>query len=132
MSNKEIRWKQRFENFEKAFNELKEATEKPELSKLERAGLVQTFEFTFELAWKTLKDFLESEGVTAQSPRETIQKGFSSSYISDGHLWIDALEKRNLLAHTYSEELSLKAVSLIKDSYFQILEKFHKDFTGRH
>lgn len=108
--NKKIRWKQRFENFEKVFKELKEATEKSKLNKLERSGLVQTFEFTFELAWKTLKDYLESEGITAQSPRETIQQAFKSSYISDGDLWIDALEKRNLLSHTYSEELSLKAV----------------------
>lgn len=69
MKDKDIRWKQRFQNFEKAFFKLKEAIEKEELSELERNGLIQRFEFTLELAWKTLKDFLDHEGFIVKSPK---------------------------------------------------------------
>ena len=126
--NKDIRWKQRFQNFKNAYNQLNSAVEIPKLSELESAGLVQTFEYTFELAWKTLKDFLESEGIVASTPRQTIQEAFKANFIIDGHAWIDALEKRNLLSHSYSKELSQKAVDLIKSSYYPIMKDFKKSF----
>jgi nucleotidyltransferase substrate binding protein (TIGR01987 family) len=126
--NKDIRWKQRFQNFKNAYKQLDSAIALPELSELESAGLVQTFEYTFELAWKTLKDFLESEGVVAATPRQVIQEGFKANFIIDGHTWIDALEKRNLLSHSYSKELSKKAVELIKTSYFPIMKDFKETF----
>lgn len=126
--NKDIRWKQRFQNFKNAYRQLDSAIELPQLSELESAGLVQTFEYTFELAWKTLKDFLESEGVVAATPRQVLQEAFKANFIIDGHTWIDALEKRNLLAHSYSKELSKKAVELIKSSYFPIIKDFKATF----
>lgn len=125
---KKIRWKQRFQNFEKAHHELSAAVSKPSLSKLERTGLIKTFEFTFELAWKTLKDFLESEGLDASTPREVIKTAFQNKLISNGSLWIEALENRNLLAHTYEENLALNAEKSIKDKYFQFLNEFHMNF----
>lgn len=128
LMNKDIRWQQRFENFLKAFEQLKKAVTQDKLNELERAGLIQTFEYTYELSWKTLKDFLETEGITAKTPRETIQEAFKASFIIDGHNWIDALENRNLLSHTYEESLSLKACELIKKSYFPFLKKFKDDF----
>lgn len=129
--NKSIRWKQRFQNYQQAFTNLEDATNLDHYSKLEQAGLIQTFEFCFELAWKTLKDFLESEGIIASSPREVIKESFKANYILDGHTWIDALEKRNLLTHTYSEEMSTQAEQLIKSKYFPVLKKFKESFESK-
>jgi len=126
--NKVIRWKQRFENYQKAFLSLKEAVELPKLSNLERAGLIQNFEFCFELAWKTLKDFLESEGITAASPRESIKKAFQSSYIANGETWIEALDNRNLLSHTYNEDLSIRSCTWIREKYYPLLKSLNEDF----
>ena len=89
---------------------------------IERSGYIKTF----ERVRKTLKDFLESE--IWPSPRKMIQQAFQSGYIAEGHSWIDALEKRNLLAHTYNEELSKEACLLIKEKYFEMLEQFYKSF----
>jgi len=121
--NREIRWKQRFSNFKKATMQLTESIEKGELNKLEVQGLIQCFEYTFELAWKTLKDYLEEEGLSVKSPRETIQIAFQSEFITDGHAWIDALEKRNLMAHTYDEARANEAEILIREKYFQIIQE---------
>lgn len=131
MNNKQIRWKQRFQNYSKAFAHLEAAVQIDKLSDLERAGLIQTFEFSFELAWKTLKDFLESEGITTTSPRQVIQEAFKANYITDGHTWIDALEKRNFLSHCYSEEVSSKSEDLIKNQYFLFLQQLKTFFESK-
>ena len=117
----DIRWKQRFENFSKAAAQLKEFIEKPDLNKFEKQGLIQCFEYTFELAWKTMKDFLEAQGFAVKSPRETIQTAFQIELISDGHAWIDALDKRNLLAHTYDEGRANEAEELIRNRYYKAI-----------
>lgn len=103
--------------------QLTESIEKGELNKLEVQGLIQCFEYTFVLAWKTLKDYLEEEGFSVKSPRETIQIAFQSEFITDGHAWIDALEKRNLMAHTYDEARANEAEILIREKYFQIIQE---------
>lgn len=72
----DIRWKQRFENFEKAFKKLEEAVNEGELNELERNGLIQRYEFTIELAWKTLKDFLQDEGFKLKSPKDVVRQAF--------------------------------------------------------
>lgn len=119
----DIRWKQRFENFKKATNQLTEFIEKKELNKFEVQGLIQCFEYTFELAWKTMKDYLEKEGFDVKSPRKTIQTAFQIQLITDGHAWIDALEKRNLMAHTYDEDKAMEAEELIRERYYKIIKK---------
>lgn len=119
----DIRWKQRFSNYDKTVFQLREFIEKGELNKFEVQGLIQCFEYTFELAWKTMKDYLEHEGFQVKSPRETIQTAFQIQLITDGHIWIDALNKRNLMAHTYDEEIALKAEQLIRKSYYPIIKK---------
>jgi len=121
--NIDIRWKQRFENFKKATMQLTEFIEKEELNKFEVQGLIQCFEYTFELAWKTMKDYLEQEGFDVKSPRKTIQTAFKIQLITDGHTWIDALEKRNLMAHTYDEEKAMEAEELIRKKYYKIIEE---------
>lgn len=129
---KEIRWKQRFENFEKALFQLDEFIAQPTLNKFEKQGLIQCFEYTFELAWKTLKDYLEAQGFEVKTPRQTIQQAFQSEIISNGHAWIDALEKRNLLAHTYNEENANQAELLIKETYYYFLKELHQCLDSQH
>jgi nucleotidyltransferase substrate binding protein (TIGR01987 family) len=125
MHKKEIRWQQRFEMFEKAYLELAEAMQKDNYSKLERAGVIQTFEFTFELAWKTLKDYLEAKGYVESFPRDTIKKAFEVQLIEDGHTWMEALKQRNLAAHTYDEAHSLALVKAIKENFFKVLKQLY-------
>lgn len=119
----DIRWKQRFSNYKKAAIQLTEFIEKGELNKFEVQGLIQCFEYTFELAWKTMKDYLEQEGFEVKSPRGTIQTAFQIQLITDGHIWIDALNKRNLMAHTYDEGVAKEAEQLIKEKYYPAIKE---------
>jgi nucleotidyltransferase substrate binding protein (TIGR01987 family) len=123
--NKDIRWKQRFDNFEKAFCFFDESVRKETLSDLEAAGLIQSFEFTFELAWKTLKDYLEDKYVEARFPRDVIKEAFKYEIISDGEVWLDMLEKRNLMTHTYDEEIATTAINLIKNKYSAAIKQVY-------
>lgn len=122
----DIRWKQRFQNYEKAYLFLKKASELPQLDALQAAGLIQSFEFTFELAWKTLKDYLESMGLPLRFPREVIKTAFQNELILDGALWLDMLERRNELTHTYDEEHVKKAVLIITKEYLPALKKLYE------
>ena len=121
-----IRWKQRFQNFEKAFLFLKKATELPALDELQSAGLIQSFEFTFELAWKTSKDYLENMGLPLKYPREVLKQAFQSGLIKDGAIWLEMLEKRNELTHTYDEIHVRKAVDLISHRYFPAIKELYE------
>ena len=120
-NNDEIRWRQRLDNLERAWAQLQAACAKTSYSDLELAGLVQMFEFTFELAWKTLKDLLFYEGYEVNSPREAIRQGFASGLIQDGERWMVMLESRNRLSHTYDKRTADEAERLIKESYAPLL-----------
>lgn len=122
MNAEGVRWKQRYANYKKAVMQLTEFVEKPDLNKFEAQGLIQCFEYTFELAWKTAKDYLEAQGFVVRSPRQTIQLAFQTELIADGHVWIDALEKRNLMAHTYDENTTKEAERLIRVNYYSMLK----------
>lgn len=120
MTNKNpIRWVQRLENYSKAVKRLTDAAQQGEYTDLERAGLIQIFEFTFELAWKTLKDILDYEGFDVASPRSVIRTSLEANYITSDECeqLLSALGKRNLLAHTYDENTSLEAERLIVEEY---------------
>ncbi len=123
--NQDIRWKQRFQNFEKAFLFLQQATERKALDPLQAVGLIQSFEFTFELAWKTLKDYLEAMGLPLKFPREVIKTAFQNELIKNGTLWLEMLEKRNELTHTYDQAHTDKAVNIIRDSYFPAIKQVY-------
>lgn len=127
---KEVRWKERFENFEKSYKLLKKYSTKPITTELERAGIIQFFEMTFELAWKVLKDYLESEGYIVKSPRETVKQAFQIGLIDNGHVWIDALSNRNLTTYTYDEELAEKMTKEILMAYLPELESMHHRLSG--
>lgn len=123
--NKDTRWKQRFENFENAYIFLKKAVEQEKYDDLQAAGLVQSFEFTFELAWKTLKDYLELQETSTQSPRDAIKAAFASNLITDGHLWIQMLDKTNELTHTYNDAQAKRAVDMIRNNYYSGIEQVY-------
>jgi nucleotidyltransferase substrate binding protein (TIGR01987 family) len=123
----DVRWEQRFENFERAFLLLKEAfgQDAGEMSDLEKEGAIQRFKYTFELAWKTLKDYLVYSGVVFDqiTPRSVIKQAFTAKIIKDGQTWIDMLEKRNLMSHTYDDESFQIAFSSISQSYLIAIEQ---------
>ncbi len=125
---KDIRWKQRFQNLERAFLFLQKATNLGTYDDLQGAGLVQSFEFTFELAWKTLKDYLEMQGISASFPREVIKQSFATNLIDDGHLWIKMLDKRNELTHTYNDEQARRAVEIIRNEYYPAIKQMYDTF----
>jgi len=106
---------------------LKEAFEKDiaEMSDLEKEGVVQRFEYTFELAWKTLKDYLIYSGIVFDqiTPRRVIKDAFAARIIEDGQTWIDMLEQRNLMSHTYDKETFEGVIRNISQRYFAPLEQ---------
>ena len=122
---KDIRWKQRFENFNNVYILLEKYSKEQNLSELEQAGIIQFFEVTFELAWKVLKDYLEKDGFIVKSPREAIKQAFQNDLINDGHIWIEALANRNLTNHTYDSELANKIVQEIVNRYFPEIKIMH-------
>ena len=123
---KDIRWKQRFENFDKSYKLLNKYAKQPITTELERAGIIQFFEMTFELAWKVLKDYLEAQEYLVESPRETVKQAFQIGLIDNGHVWMDALSNRNLTTHTYDEELANKMTNEIITMYLPELDKMYE------
>lgn len=125
----DIRWHQRFSNFDRAVALLREPMERDvaTLSALEREGTVQRFEFALELAWKTLKDYLEYEGETISpvTPRNVIKQAFAARIVADGQVWIDMLDHRNLLSHSYDGAVFEKAVVAIRNRYLPAIEELH-------
>ena len=123
---KDIRWKQRFENFDKSYKLLNKYAKQPITTELERAGIIQFFEMTFELAWKVLKDYLEAQEYLVKSPRETVKQACQIGLIDNGHVWMDALSNRNLTTHTYDEELANKMTNEIITMYLPELDKMYE------
>ena len=132
MSEKQdICWKQRFENYQKALQQLKEVVELDQLNKFEEQGLVKAFEFTYELAWNTLKDFLEYQGVgEIVGSRDAFRKAFAEELVSDGRVWMRMIESRNRTSHTYNEETAREIVDSVRSEFYpafceldQVLEK---------
>jgi len=118
----DIRWHQRFYNYRKALSQLNEAIEimnKKQLSNLEKQGVIQAFEYTHELAWKTLKDFLLSRGtVDLFVSRDVVRESFQLGLIENGEIWMEMIKSRNLTSHTYNEATADEIITLIHDHYF--------------
>ncbi len=127
MSEKDIRWKQRFQNFEKAYMRLKEAMEMKELTELERNGLILRYEFTLDLSWKVMKDFLEEKGfVFKPSPKDTLRMAQQSNYITYAQELIDGLDIRNELSHDYSgEKFELLEQKLREETFIALKKLYH-------
>ena len=127
MENSDIRWKQRFQNFEKTIGHLGDALEIENPDLLQKAGIIQFFEMSYELAWNTMKDYLEEQGFTdVKTPRSALKKAFEVELIENGHSWMELLLDRNLTAHTYDEEKATEVEELIHDRYFPLLMQLYK------
>jgi nucleotidyltransferase substrate binding protein (TIGR01987 family) len=128
--NPDIRWRQRFENFDRALGLLREALAygQENLSPLEQEGAAQRLEYTLELAWKCMKDYLEDSGVTISpaTPRQVIKEAFVAKIITDGQTWIDMLNHRNLLSHTYDFAVFEEAIRATADRYLPTLQSLHQ------
>jgi len=122
---KDIRWRQRFVNFEKSYRLLNQYIHQPIETELEKAGIIQFFEVAFELSWKLMKDYLEAQELSVRSPRETIKQAYQIGLIDDGHIWINALADRNLTVHTYDEKMAEKMVKDIVQVYYPELKKLY-------
>ncbi len=131
----DVRWKQRFQNFDRAYCLLKDAlADGPDaLSPLEKEGVIQRFEYSFELAWKTLRDFLEEGGliIAPVTPRQIIKDAFAAKILQDGQVWIDMLDHRNRLSHTYAASVFTEAVKAISSSYLPAMGTLHQYFEER-
>lgn len=133
---KDIRWKQRLENYKKALDKLSEAVEfvsdesnlsGTAITNISKAGLIQCYEFTMELAWNVMKDYLTEDGVKNLSgSKDAIRNSFSYGLIEDGQLWIDMLGDRNLVSHTYNEGVANNLANDIIHKYYSLFVKFGK------
>ncbi len=131
MNALDIRWIQRFSNFERSFLLLCEALKIESPSVVERAGLIQFFEMAFELSWKLLKDYEEMEGFAPKTPREVIKQAFQAELVRDGHGWVNALQDRNLTSHTYNEKVAIDVENRIRIQYFPLLKELYEMFKSK-
>lgn len=124
----DVRWKQRFENYTAALAQLRSAIqENTNPSNLEKEGTIQRFEFTHELAWKVMKDYLEYEGITGiTGSRSATREAYNKNLIDQGQLWMDMIESRNKTVHTYLLDILVTEYVLIIDKYFPLFEQFYQ------
>ena len=129
MSVSDIRWQQRFKNFQRAFLLLREAVESDiaSFSQLEKEGVIQRFEYTFELAWKVLKDKMEFDGIILDqiSPKSVVRQAYQGKYINDAETWLRMIGDRNLMSHTYDFSKFEQVIDSIKISYLPMLDEWY-------
>jgi len=130
----DIRWQQRFNNYLKAFQTLAEAVELArvrELSKLEQQGLIQSFEFTHELAWNVLKDYLEDKGITGLiGSKDATRAAFKNGLIEQGEDWMKMIEARNQTSHTYNPNIAQAVANDILQRFYPAFASMAKKFTA--
>ena len=124
------RWIYRFDNYKRAFILLREAMEimkERDLTQLEKEGVIQRFEYTWELAWKVLKDYLDSEGVVLDkiTPASVIRAAFDAKIITNGEAWMTALDARNKMAHTYDFKKFEVVIAAIQTHYLKLFDDLH-------
>jgi nucleotidyltransferase substrate binding protein (TIGR01987 family) len=117
----DIRWKQRFYNYQKALVQLTKFIKKGELSELEEQGIIKAFEYTYELAWNVIKDYYEEQGeVSIQGSRDALRLAFQRGLITDGNNWMNMIKSRIASVHTYNLEVAQQINQDIHDIYFQL------------
>ena len=130
MEHLDIRWIQRFQNYKKALDQLRKAvvlSRKRDLSDLEVQGLIQAFEFTHEMGWKTMKDFLEEKGIiNLIGSKDATRNAFREGLIADGEGWMEMIKSRNLTSHTYNEAIAEAIAKDILERYFELFEAFEQ------
>ncbi len=119
------RIKKYLENFEKAFLNLKEATEFAK-SDLDIDGAIKRFELCYELSWKLIKEYLADKGIIVKNPMDTFREAVKNGLIEDEEDWMKMIEDRNFLVHTYSSEESRTVYERIKSTYIKLFESLYK------
>lgn len=135
MEEKTERWRQHLATFDKALVRMDEVVtlwHSRKLSDLERDGMIQRFEYTQELAWKLLKNYIEYQGeAQLGGSRDTIRQAFRLGLIENSEPWFDMLESRNLTSHVYDEETEMTVIERIVDTYYPILSLLHAEMLKR-
>ncbi len=122
MADQDVRWKQRLDNFLLAYSQLKLGVElslSRDLSDLEKQGLIQSFEFTHELAWNVLKDYFQYQGRASliTDSRDATREAFNRGLIQDGENWMAMIKSRNQASHTYNKKTVDEIIQVIKSVY---------------
>jgi nucleotidyltransferase substrate binding protein (TIGR01987 family) len=119
LHSKDVRWKQRLHNYQRALKQLTRFMEKENLNELEEQGLIQSFEYTYELAWNTIKDLFEAQGESGiLGSRDAFRLAFRRGLVEQGEVWMDMIKKRGLTSHTYDEQVAREIVTRIRTVYF--------------
>jgi len=119
MADQDIRWQQRFSNYKRALAQLSRFMQTAELNDLEKQGLIQAFEYTHELAWKTLSDFLKQKGnAEIYGSKDASREAFKLGLVEKGDIWMDMIESRNLTSHTYNEAVTEEITKNIIYDYY--------------
>ena len=133
MNAPDIRWQQRFANYNKALAQLKYAVELSKqraLSQLEKQGVIQAFEFTHELAWNVLKDYLQDQGnQNIKGSKDATREAFKVELIADGEEWMAMIQSRNVSSHTYDEQTAEQLVTVIIRDYFPLFEALQTEMS---
>jgi nucleotidyltransferase substrate binding protein (TIGR01987 family) len=133
--NNEARWQQRFQNFENAYKTFCRTMERYEQGRddeIIKMALVQAFEFTYELAWNTMKDFLENEGYDeVKNSKQTIRTAFQAELITDAETWMEMIQRRNLASHAYNAVILEETVTFIANVFFPAVRKLYEDLGKR-
>jgi len=128
MTDADIRWQQRFENFLQALTQLTSAVDlarQRELSDLEKQGLIQAFEFTHELAWGVMRDYFRYQGNSSiTGSRDATREAFQNSLVKDGSGWMEMIKSRNLTSHTYNQEVACEIAEKVESLYFKLFQDF--------
>jgi nucleotidyltransferase substrate binding protein (TIGR01987 family) len=129
----DVRWKQRFDNYLRAFETLRRGVDLAQqrgLSELEQQGLIQGFEFTHELAWNVLKDYLEETGISGIiGSKGAIREAFKNGLIHDGESWMEMIKSRNLSSHTYNQDIAEEVVTNILLRFYPAFEQLTATFS---
>ena len=131
MDNPDVRWQQRLASYKKALAQLTKFIEKGDLNELEEQGLIQAFEYTYELAWNVIKDFLVNRGnKNIYGSRDAIREAFSTGLIEDGEGWMDMFADRNRTSHTYNEDTADEIARSVFQRYFPLFVSFREKMDG--
>jgi nucleotidyltransferase substrate binding protein (TIGR01987 family) len=135
MSDPDIRWKQRFENYDRSVARLEEALAEDvsSMSQLAKEGLSKRFELAVELGWKTMKDFMVHQGLDLDivAPKDVVAAAWRARLIPDGQVWIDMLTHRNLLSHRYDGSQVDEVIQALQDRYLVVFQELRRFFAGR-
>lgn len=128
MTSPDIRWKQRLSNFKQALSQLSSAvslSHTRELSDLEKQGLIQTFEFTHELAWNVMKDYFEYQGnPSITGSRDAAREAFQKGLVQNGEAWMEMIRSRNQTSHTYNQAVASEIIEKLTRDYFPEFQAF--------